>query len=71
MRLTITDENGNPIPRCPCFVFAHYGYSEEIDSEYFLYTPKASDDLSELQTLETMRYLKANQEHLRFLVEKI
>lgn len=69
-RLTITDESGNPIPRCPCFVF-HSNSRYVIDSEYFLYTPKASDDLSDLQTLETLRYLQANQEHLRFIVEKI
>ena len=71
LRLTITDENGNPIPRCPCFVFDPNDGYEIIKSEYFLYTPKVYDDLSDLQTIETLRYLQANQEHLRFIVEKI
>ena len=71
LRLTITDENGNPIPRCPCFVFDPNVGDEIISSEFFLYTPKVSDALSDLQTIETLRYLQANQEHLRFIVEKI
>lgn len=71
MRLTITDENGNPIPRCPCFVYDPNGGKEIINSEYFLYTSNVFDDLSDLQTLETLRYLQANKEHLRFIVEKI
>ena len=71
LRLTITDENGNPIPRCPCFVYDPNGGKEIINSEYFLYTSNVFDDLSDLQTLETLRCLQANQEHLRFLVEKI
>jgi len=70
LRLTITDENGNPIPRCPCFVFDPNGH-EIINSEYFLYTPSVSNDLSELQSLLTLQYLQVNQEHLRFIVEKI
>ena len=71
LRLTITDEYGNPIPRCPCFVYDPNGGKEIINSEYFLYTSNVFDDLSDLQTLETLRYLQANKEHLRFIVEKI
>ena len=71
MRLTITDENGNPIPRCPCFVYDPNGGKEIINSEYFLYTSNVFDNLSDLQILETLRCLQANKEHLRFIVEKI
>jgi len=71
LRLTITDEYGNPIPRCPCFVYDPNGGKEIINSEYFLYTPSVSNDLSELQSLLTLQYLQVNQEHLRFIVEKI
>ena len=74
-RLKITDENGRPIPRCPTFVFKikekqwETERTPEIKSADFQYTSNLDDNA--LQTLETLRYLQANKEHLRFIVEKI
>ena len=68
-RLIITDENGNFIHRCPYFVFDTSNDDEVIQSGFLQYDTK---DLrfNGLQTIETLRYLQDNKEHLRFIVEK-
>jgi len=67
-RLRITDEDGKPLARCPGFVFLGDDYGT-IKSRYFSYSPDFEQN--GLLTLETLHYIQANQEHLRFLVEKI
>ena len=68
-RLIITDENGNFIHRCPYFVFDTTDDNEVILSGFLQYYSEVLRENS-LQTIETLRYLKDNQEHLRFIVEK-
>ena len=66
-RLIFTDENGNFIPRCPYFVFDSDG-KDVIKSCYLQYDTRVK--FNDLQTIETLRYLQDNKEHLRFIVEK-
>lgn len=67
-RLTITDETGKPIDRCPCFVFYSVG-GGVMDSNVFPDYAYSKD--YKFQALYTLKYLQDNQEHLRYLVEKI
>ena len=68
-RLIITDENGNFIHRCPYFAFETTDDDEVIQSRFLQYDTDKFD-LNSLQTIETLRYLQDNKEHLRFIVEK-
>lgn len=68
-RITITDKNGRPIERCPRFSFS--GSTSGIISTYaFCYDVDSKMQCS-FQTLQVLRYLQANKDDLRFVVEKI
>ena len=67
-RLTITDETGKPIDRCPCFVFYSVGGGVVRSNDF----PDFAYSLDyDFQAIHTLKYLQDNQEHLRYLVEKI
>ena len=67
-RLTITDEEGQAMDGCPDFVFEATG-NKVICSNNFRYYASPKD--CRFQALYTLKYLQDNQEHLRYLVEKI
>ncbi len=67
-RLTITDETGKPIDRCPCFVF-HYVSGESMRSNDFPEYAYSNDN--KFLFLYTLKYLQTNQERLRYLVEAL
>jgi len=68
-RITITDKNGNPIERCPRFSFS--GSKSGIISTYAFCYDVSTNMQCSFQTLQVLRYLQANKDDLRFLVEKI
>ena len=68
-RLSITDENGKPVERCPRFSFSAEK-TGVISSYAFCYDVKEKKQ-NTFQTLQTLRYLQANQGKLRFEVEKL
>ena len=63
-RLTITDENGRTVNHSPVFYFSG-GYSFRIESNNL-----AQDNDNTFDIIHTMRFLKKNQGHLRFVIEK-
>ena len=67
-RLTITDENGKAIRKCPFFVFT--AGDSKIQTSHFCRSLDGTKP-NEFETLQTLRYLQANKDRLRYVVEKI
>lgn len=67
-RLTITDESGQPIDGCPDFVFTATGDTiiRSCDFRKYAYSKQYN-----FQALYILKYLQDNQEHLRYVVEKL
>jgi hypothetical protein len=64
--LTITDQNGNPIPKCPVFYFECSG--ERVSARpRFRYDSDADD----YEALHLFLSIKDNQDNLRYVVEKM
>ena len=65
--LTITDQNGNPIPKCPVFYFECSG--ERVSAiPRFRYDNANADDY---EALHLFLSIKDNQDNLRYVVEKL
>ena len=67
-RLTITDENGKAIRKCPFFVFS--AGDRKIRTSHFC-TSLDGTKPNEFETLQTLRYLQTNKDRLLYVVEKL
>jgi len=67
-RLTITNEEGQPIDGCPDFVFDAAGDNIIYSNDFPDY---AYSIINKFQALHTLKYLQDNKEHLRYLVERL
>ncbi|MBQ5453677.1 MAG: hypothetical protein IIU03_04290 [Bacteroidales bacterium] len=68
-RLVLTYQDGKPVERCPKFYFD--GAKGGIISTGAFCIDMVSKKQNRFQALQTLRYIQANSERLRFLVEKM
>ena len=62
------DENGKAIRKCPFFVFS--AGDRKIRTSHFC-TSLDGEKPNEFETLQSLRYLQANKDRLRYVVEKL
>ncbi len=67
-RMRITDINGMPLRKCPALVFA--AGDKQAASNFYRFA-SGEKKINTFEALQTLRYIRNNQENLRFLVERI
>ena len=65
--ITITDQDGNPIPKCPDFYFNSFnsGHIEAIPRFHL------KNHLNSVESLQLMFFIQENADNLRYVVEKL
>ena len=64
--LTITDQNGNPIPKCPVFYFECSGEIVSAIPQF-----RYDSDADDYEAVHLLLSIKDNQDNLRYVVEKM
>ena len=64
--LTITDQNGNPIPKCPVFYFECSGEIVSAIPQF-----RYDSDADDYEAVHLLLSIKDNQGNLRYVVEKM
>jgi len=67
-RLYITYGDGRPVPHCPSFHYIGFKSYKNMDSDNLENDSDSYDN--SFNIIHTMRFLKKNQGHLRFVIEK-